>query len=288
MGKSYFELRPPSTLRGAVGNDIAKHFQSRQFLGSAVVVCAHPVAMLSVVRKSWQKMQRQVQIDRARTLNAEEVLRYTRRLIQMQQLRFTSSLPDSTPCADVYFVTPDALHVMPPSCYTFYLTTAVNHHRLVAWTQTLLHDSLVVNYDVGVDLRALGLRPKSELERSLLSEWRHVADYLLARGVALPILDGTSAEDPDLNNTLDTLLVHGQEFTELASGFQRQLDITQPISNLPELTQKRISTMLRLAHRVQALIPSNPHLKQIFGGSEIFFLRDRSAEQLAVTMDACA
>jgi len=116
MGSCYFELRIPTTLKTVIGNDIAQHLQTRQFLGSAIIVCEHPFAMLSVVRKAWQKMVRQTQNDRARTLNAEEILRFTRRVAQMQQLQFTISSPDGNPCADVYFVTPEMFTALPAGC----------------------------------------------------------------------------------------------------------------------------------------------------------------------------
>lgn len=282
MGNRYFELRPPTVLKSPIGNDIAQHFQARQFLGSAVVVCEHPFAMLSVVRKSWQKRVRQTQVNRARTLNAEEILRFTRRIIQMQRLQFTSSLPYDAPCADVYFVTPETLSVLPSGCYTLYLTTHVTNTQLEAWTNILLSDSLVVNYDIGIDIRSFGLRPKSELEASLLIEWHRLIDYLHHHGIMVSQLDTGNEKDPDLNDTLDILLGVGREFTELAAAFQHQLDITQPMTNVSDATRARIATVLRLAHRVQALTPPNSHLEQIFGGTETFFLRDRSAEQLSI------
>jgi len=282
MGQHYFELRPPSTLKSPVGNDIARHFQSRQFLGSAVVVCEHPFAMLSVVCKSWQKIIRQTQVDRARTLNAEEILRFTRRIIQMQRLHFTCSLSDDVPCADVYFVTPENLTVLPPGCYTLYVTTPVSAGQFAAWTNTMLNDSLAVNYDVGIDMRAFGLHAKSELDALLLTEWHRFVNYLRRHGIPLSQLDMGNEKDPDLNEPLDSLLNTGQEFTKLASEFQHQLDVTQPLANIPDETRARITTVLRLAHRVQALTPPNPHLKQLFGSTETFFLRDRSAERLNV------
>jgi len=283
MGNRYFELRPPSTLKTPVGNDIAHHFKTRQFLGSAVVVCDHPFAMISVVRKSWQKMVRQTQVDRAKTLNAEEILRFTRRIIQMQRLQFTCSLPDDSPCADVYFVTPKTLTSLPAGCYSLYITTPIENAQLAAWAHTLLSDSLVINYDVGIDTRACGLQPKRKLESALLTDWHQLLAYLHHHGVPVSRLDSADVKDPDLNETLDILLGTGTEFIERASAFQHRLDITQPVANISDSITQRIAMVLRLAHRVQALSPPNPHLKQIFGSTETFFLRDRSAERLVVS-----
>lgn len=280
MGSCYFELRIPSTLKTVVGNDIAQHLQSRQFLGSAIIVCEHPFAMLSVVRKAWQKMIRQTQNDRARTLNAEEILRFTRRAAQMQQLQFTISSPDSNPCADVYFVTPEMFESLPAGCYTIYLTCPVGETQLVVWAKSLLDGSLIVNYDVGVDVRTLGFQPKQKLEMMLLQSWTRMLTYLKMRGISWTQLDAENSKDPSLNNVLDILLGSPREFTELAVAFQHQMDLAQPIVGISEKTRQRIAIVLKLAHRVQSLSPVNPHLQQIFGVNETFFLRDRSSERL--------
>lgn len=282
MGSCYFELRIPSTLKTAIGNDVAAHLQARQFLGSTIIVCERPFAMVSVVRKAWQKMVRQTQNDRARTLNAEEILRFTRRAIQMQQLQFTISNPETNPCADVYFVTPEMLSALPAGCYTIYLTCPVTNEQLKSWTASLLDGSLIVNYDVGVDIRVLGFRPKQELEMQFLQSWAQMLVYLKMRGVHWTQLDTATDKDPSLNDVLDVLLGRPGEFTELAIAFQHQLDLAQPLTTVSDKTQARIAVVLKLAHRVQALSPVNPHLKQIFGSTETFFLRDRSAEQLSV------
>lgn len=238
--------------------------------------------MLSVVRKAWHKKIRQTQNDRARTLNAEEILRYTRRIIQMERLQFTSSLPGDAPCADVYFVTPNDVTTLPARCYTVYVTTQISDSQIEMLTRTLLSDALIVNYDVGIDTRSFGLLPKRELEKDLLSEWRHMCLYLQNRGIRQSDLDVGNGNDPDLNIVLDNLLGVGHEFTELSSAFQHRLDVSQPLVTIAETTKARMMTLLRLAHRVQALTPPNPHLKQIFGSTETLFLRDRSAELLAL------
>lgn len=283
MGNRYFELRLPSALKSATGIDIANHLQPRQFLGSAVVVCENPFAMLSVVRKAWHKKVRATQNERARTLNAEEILKFTRRIIQMQRLRFTYSHPDDSPCADIYFTTPQDLTVLPSGCYTVYLTCPVTRAQLQAWTAPLLNGALIVNYDVGADVRSLGFRPKSELESQLLTEWSSMMEYLWDRNIRPSQLDMGNEHDPDLNNVLDTLLDSARGFTERAADFQHHLDIAQPLMNIPEQTRERFNVVLRLAHRVQALVPPNPHVKQLFGSTETFFLRDRASESLAIS-----
>ena len=67
MSKHYFELR----LTGAsttIAADVARHLQTRQYLGTAIVICENPIIFMSVVRKQWLKLVRALQKQRASTL----------------------------------------------------------------------------------------------------------------------------------------------------------------------------------------------------------------------------
>src|SRR5688500_4850985 len=104
MSKHYFELR----LTGAsttIAADVARHLQTRQYLGTAIVICENPIIFMSVVRKQWLKLVRALQKQRASTLNAEEILRITRDIMHMQRYQFSHKLPTENPMADVYFIT---------------------------------------------------------------------------------------------------------------------------------------------------------------------------------------
>jgi len=158
----------------------------------------------------------------------------------------------------------------------------VTDGQLKSWTTSLLDGSLIVNYDVGIDIRAFGFQPKQELEMQLLQQWTQLLAYLKMRGISWTQLDAGNDKDPQLNDILDILLGSAREFTELAVAFQHQLDLAQPLTSISVKTQERITNVLKLAHRVHALSPINPHLQRVFGSTETFFLRDRSSERLMV------
>ena len=60
--KCYFELRKPAA-RGteSIIADAARHLNTRQHLGKAVVVCDQPAIVLSAGRKQWLKLSRSLQ-----------------------------------------------------------------------------------------------------------------------------------------------------------------------------------------------------------------------------------
>src|SRR6185503_8306670 len=107
----YYEVRamrifgPPTP----IASDIARHLQSRQFLGMTVVVCTNPLSMLSALRKQWLRLARNLQKQRASTLNAEEILRFTHTIMHMQHLQFVAAAPTAEGDAHIFFVTPDEL-----------------------------------------------------------------------------------------------------------------------------------------------------------------------------------
>src|SRR5690242_18764298 len=102
----YFEVRsmplfgPPTP----VASDIARHLQSRQYLGITVVVCQNPLSMLSTMRKQWLRLARNLQKQRASTLNAEEILRFTHTIMHMQHLQFVTQPPTEQAEAHIFFV----------------------------------------------------------------------------------------------------------------------------------------------------------------------------------------
>src|SRR6476660_4446110 len=73
--------------------DIMRHLHTRQHLGSAVIICEQPVGMLSAGRKQWLKLSRSLQKQRAGTLNADKILKYTHTITRMQHMGFSAKTP---------------------------------------------------------------------------------------------------------------------------------------------------------------------------------------------------
>lgn len=283
----YYELRSirhrPNTTLGA---EIARHLAMRQDLGTAVVVTESPHSLISVVRKTWLHLARQLQKQRAGTLNPEEILRLTHTIMHMQHLKFVAKPPGQTTDAQVYFATPDQLDTMPPSCFTVYLCNTVNPDDLGRAIATLPNMALVVNFDVGIALSQLGLKPKSELESLILSDWREMQKLLDQRNIDTANLLPTSPVQPIVaDDALDTLLSHSHEFLMAASNLRYSIHLAQPITTITSDKLQLFDAVMRLAHRVQALSPKgfDNYLLRTFGDKnrelfESYFLRDIATE----------
>lgn len=283
----YFELRPlRHESAAAMAADLTRHMEVRQYLGSSVVVCDTPVTLLSVVRKHWMQLARLVQKHRASTLNAEEILRLTHAIMHMQQMQFVAKPPYEHSEAQVFFISPEQLATLPPSCYTLYLLAPVAKKNLLRALESLSDAGLVVNYDVGLSLTKFGLLPKSGLETRVLREWQAVESLLKRHNIQVDNLLPTNPNNLAANDeALDTMLSASQEFLRTATMFQHAIHLAQPFKNISAHQQKLFIAVARLAHRVQSLSPStfSSYLIKNFGAKDdhdIFFLHDYNFEEL--------
>lgn len=288
----YHELRTINTKQSkTVGADIARHLEARQDLGSVIIVCEAPITMLSVVRKQWLHLARIIQNKRASTLNPEEILRLTHTIMHMQRMEFVAKDPIEAPDARVFFVHPTAFQSIPPSCYTLYLCEQLPAEQLDSITQHMPNGALVVNYDVGIALSPLGLRPKSELERNVLIEWRHLEQFLKQHRINPA---NFAAQNPTqfaaLDDALDILLGSSHEFLREANNFRQAIHLAQPITTISAEQQQLFTAVMRLAHRVQALSPDsfNTYLLKTFGEKDSYFLRDNAYEASIFMPFTCA
>lgn len=281
----YFELHPTlSSPTTSIGATLAKHMENRQYLGTTVVVCDTPVATLSAVRKQWFQLARNLQKQRACTLNAEEILRLTHAIMRMQHLEFTAKPPQLNPNAQVYFVTPTQLSQLPPSCFSLYLLSPTDPSHLQKILSEMPDCGLVINYDVGTSLSDLGLLPKSTLEKIVLTKWHKLLTLLRRLHINPTELDDfTPTRLNASDDALDKLLGAGQEFLHLATDFQHFVHLAQPLHTINAQQQKAFTSIARLAYRVQALSPGtfSDYLIKNFGESDdyqVFFLHDHRFE----------
>lgn len=283
----YYELRtishkPNTTL----GNEIAKHLAMRQDLGTAVVVTEAPLVLISVARKAWLHLTRQLQKQRAGTLNPEEILRITHTIMHMQNMKFVAKSPSKVTGAQVYFVTPDDIDAMPPNCFTLYLCDPISEDSLLKLVSSMPDCATVVNFDVGMALSPLGLRPKSELEQLVLKDWHNMSLLLGHRRIDPVQLLGNNSLQPQItDNALDMLLNSSREFLHAADALRNTTHLAQPLATIDSEKQRMFDVVMRLAHRVQALSPKafdTP--SQTFGDKikdyfESYFLRDAASEK---------
>jgi hypothetical protein len=263
----------PAGQDGSLAIELAKHLQSRQYLGAAVVICADTHAMLSAVRKQWVKATRHLQSLRASTLNPEEILRLTHHVMHMQRMQFMAKAPQHKPNGHVYFVAPDELKDLPAKCASLYISEPCADDPLLTVVSGLSPDSLVIAYANTATLG--GLRPKKELEQKVMQQWQRLQvflDHLQIRSQQLVM--GTAA----LDEALDTLLTRSSDFLHHAADLQHAISLTQPLTAFDSALQRQFEVIIRLAHRVQALSPGsfNSYLLRAFGDDEAtsYFLRD--------------
>lgn len=293
---SYYEVRTsrmfgPST---PIASDVARHLQSRQYLGTTIVVCETPLSQLSATRKQWLRLARTLLKQRASTLNAEEILRYTHSIMHMQHLQFIAEAPTKRAAAHIYFVTPNQLQYVPSDCTTIYITTPPTASQLDSWLTMLPANALVVDYQGNLGLDKLGLQSKERIEQRALTAWQELLDYLQAHDVdAKQLIAGGYVQASAVDDAFDKLLASGSDFLQRAADFQQLLSLAQPLSNSSPTQTKQFEAVMRIAHRVQVLTPGvfSDYLAATFGKSSAnsFFLRDAGEENTSLlsTIASC-
>lgn len=285
----YYELRhTPQYPATSIASDLARHLEVRQYLGTALIVSKSPTNTMSVVRKQWLNLMRNIHKQRASTLNAEEILRLTHAILHMQNMSFVAKPPQESTPASIYFITPEQLQILPQSCYTIYLLNKVDLSTLKFALGGLADNGLVVNYDVGISLSDLNLKPKSQLETKVLKEWSNVVQLLRRYRVTPTQLVNSSPVSLAANDhALDTLLGVPQEFLHTTSAFQHTAHLAQPFATISSTQQREFTAVAKLAHRVQSLTPStfSNYLIRNFGSKsdyDIFFLHDVISNQTSL------
>jgi hypothetical protein len=272
MQQRYVELRK-SAARGtdSVAADV------RQHLGKAVIVTDRPLDYIGPARKQWLKLSRALQKERSSTLNADKILKYTHTITRMQHMHFAAKPPLEQPDAEAYVISPEDLTVMPIHCYSVYLLTPIDMARAEHMVQQLPAGALVIDYNhAAIWEELLGLVPKKILEDAVTTEWQRVTAYLQRHRIDITTLspDKTLAFDA-MDDALDTLLGHSQDFLHIVGGFQRALELARPYKNSKDQRAAQ-DTLILLAHRVQTLSPSSFSRKflESYNEDDTFFLYD--------------
>lgn len=121
----------------SIAGDIAR-LLSRQ-AGTVVVVCDVPVALLSVVRKRWLKIERSLRRECSSTVDALKKQRITSQIAWMQARTFSANTePEALELltATITFATPADLVIFAPACDALFITcpvTSEQFHKLTAW-----------------------------------------------------------------------------------------------------------------------------------------------------------
>lgn len=280
MAQYYIELRKGAA-RGteSLAADAMRHLHTRQHLGKAVVVCDHPIGLLSAARKQWLKLSRALQRQRATTLNADKILKYTHAITRMQHMGFSAKTPLDNPDADIYFLSPDKLDVMPVQCWTVYVLGTIDTEVAEALISQLPQRALVVDYLSQTPWsETLHAAPKKRLEQEVEMQWQAACALLKSYKIDIKQLAaGGHTAISAMDDALDTLLGNCHAFLEGATAFQQALEVARPL----RLTKERRDTydaFILLAHRVQALSPGafGHHFLDTYNEDDTYFLYDIS------------
>lgn len=288
---AYFELRNQSA-RGtdSLAADMMRHLHARQYLGTAAIVSTDPKTTLSAVRKQWLKLVRNIQKQRASTLNADKIIKYTHAIARMQQMHFTLRPSYEAPSSEVFVLTPDKISTMPPRALTVYLGISISPTEANHLIERLPADGLIVDYAHALNWPALGSLPKTVLEQHALEGWQQIVRLfeqynIPLHGLSVPSYKNTEAMD----DALDTLLGIRQAFLGHAQRFQRALELARPMSLSAEIRQE-FDTFSLLAHRVQSLSPGifNQHFLEIYNENDSLFLHDQHFLETTLSHDVIA
>ena len=284
MPKCYFELRKQAA-RGTTSlmADIMRHLNSRQHLGKAVVVASPPMGNLCTARKQWLKLSRVIQKQRACTINADKILKYTHSIIHMQNMRFSHKTPLEDAEADVYFLSQADLIQVPPNCRTVYITESLSKETMISLVQSLPEEALVVDYLHGHDWERLGLQPKRVLEDAATDEWIQIYGFLADHNIIIEdLLDNHLRTIDTIDDALDILMASPNKFLTVATHFHHTLENARPLRVSKDMRQ-RYDVVMLLAHRVQALTSSrfSKQFLESYNEDDTFFMYDTSKRRFA-------
>jgi hypothetical protein len=285
MARCYVELRK-SAARGtdSIAADVMRHLHARQHLGKAVVITDAKIPILSACRKQWLKLSRTIQKQRASTLNADKILKYTHMITHMQHMRFSAKTPMENPAADVYFLSPAQLAIMPIHCWTVYVLADIPRQAALDMLRLLPSEALVVEYEQTDEWNKLGLRPKHLLEAQVADAWSRACGFLKSYDVDIGLVSRDDIQDVDaMDDALDTLLGTSHKFLQIANDFQRSLELARPM-RLGRDLRRQYDSFILLAHRVQALSPGafSQQFLEVYNEDDTFFLYDVERGQFIV------
>jgi len=277
---AFIELRK-SSARGteSIIADIMRHLHARQHLGKAVIVHEQAQTLVSPARKQWLKLARSLQKQRSSTLNADKILKYTHGITRMQRMVFSSKTPLEKPSADIYFLTPEGLGMMPLECWSVYVLCSVDTRTATDMIQQMPDKSLIADYTCSPRWDALGLRPKRWLEVDVTKKWHKVGEFLHDHKIEIAdLIDGGIQNVEAMDDALDTLLGgYSRAFLAVSGDFQRALELARPL-RLAKKQRTLYDALILLAHRVQALTPGAfaTQFLEVYNEDDTFFLYDAS------------
>jgi len=142
----YIEQR---ALKGttSLSQDLVGHILRQQRRGRVAIVTNKPITLLGAVRKQWSKTIHRVEREQVSTLGTLRKLQLADELSHLRRTTFTTELPINEPIADIAFATARDFLQAPPTCYTLYITCAIERHERYMLASWMPPHGLVVVYE---------------------------------------------------------------------------------------------------------------------------------------------
>lgn len=124
--------------------DLTRHLPQRLAVGAAVIVAEKPTILLPVIRKRWMRIIREVERQRASTLDRTKRQSLERELYRLRSLRFTTKITQVH--ADVLVITPDQAVCELPPHHTLYVVAPITIGQFTAIVEGSDRGGVVVIY----------------------------------------------------------------------------------------------------------------------------------------------
>lgn len=256
-------------------SDAVTHWQARYELGTALLLTEDPTMTLRLAQKQWRKLTRQLQQERTKKTDAEDILSTTRTISRMQRVKFSAKDPLQNPDANFYIINPKSLNTLPTNCFTLYSFTTLPAEPVIA---LLAPDALVVAYKEQMPPK--NLISKSVLEEHVLSVEAELLSWLEKHHIDIEIIN-TDIEKA--NEALDTILgstALQAEFLSKTKLFLHTIQLASPLK-MSSSQKERLETLEQLEKHVRVLSPAylSDHILDS-QNDDSFLLRDLSKKNI--------
>ncbi len=124
--------------------DLTRHLPQRLSVGNVVIISDKPTTLLPVIRKRWMTIVREVEKQRARTLDRIKRTSLERELARMLSWRFTTKIDKAD--ADVLVIKPEQTVCELPRHHTLYLATDITADQFACALEHGVSGGVVVVY----------------------------------------------------------------------------------------------------------------------------------------------
>jgi uracil DNA glycosylase len=139
--------------RIALSWDLIHHIFHHR-LDEAVVITEKPVALMSASRKQWFKLLRQVQKERASTLDVQRIQELDKTVLFLNSRVFTLKQSQAASQKSIFYRSFEEFVLSPLKCDILYVTHSINTQELEKLTKSISQRGRMILYD----------RPKSKMQ----------------------------------------------------------------------------------------------------------------------------